>query len=90
VTHQNGRYVDRVVKFPLPTADPADPLNWARWRKVACMVAVSFYAFVSNYISASIAPALPLWNKQFPQDRRPTRDLMTLVAVCASLRRPSP
>jgi hypothetical protein len=54
------------------------------------MVAVSFYAFVSNYVSASIAPALPLWNKQFPQDRKPTRDLMTLVAVCASLRRPSP
>jgi hypothetical protein len=47
------------------------------------MVAVSFYAFVSNYISASIAPALPLWNRQFPQDRKPTRDLMTLVAVCA-------
>jgi hypothetical protein len=45
------------------------------------MVTVAFYAFVSNYISASIAPALPLWNHEFPHDRRPTKDLMSLVAV---------
>ncbi|KAK4157152.1 hypothetical protein C8A00DRAFT_40385 [Chaetomidium leptoderma] len=80
VTHQNGRFVDRVVHSPLPTADPADPLNWPRWRKVACMSAVSFYAFVSNYISASLAPALPIWNLEFPHDPRPTKDLMELVA----------
>lgn len=81
VTYQNGRYVDRVVNFPLPTDDPADPLNWPQWRKAGCMVTVSFYAFVSNYISASLAPALPAWNKEFPHDRQPTEDLMQLVAV---------
>lgn len=45
------------------------------------MATVSFYAFVSNYISASLAPALPAWNKEFPHDRQPTKDLMQLVAV---------
>ncbi|KAL2166642.1 hypothetical protein VTG60DRAFT_2338 [Thermothelomyces hinnuleus] len=60
--HRDGRDVDRVVRFPTPTADPADPLNWPRWQKAACMVTLSLYAFVSNYISASIAPALPRWN----------------------------
>ncbi|AEO62982.1 uncharacterized protein THITE_2038627 [Thermothielavioides terrestris NRRL 8126] len=71
---------DRVVKFPIPTSDPADPLNWPRWRKVTCMVAVAWYAFVANYIASSLAPALPVWNHQFPQDRRQPRELMQLVA----------
>ncbi|KAL2197709.1 major facilitator superfamily domain-containing protein [Corynascus similis CBS 632.67] len=81
VTHQDGRHVDRVVRFPMPTADPADPLNWPKWQKVSCMVTVSLYAFVSNYISASIAPALPTWNHEFPHDRRPMKDLMQFVAL---------
>ncbi len=81
--HRKGRYVDRVVKFPIPTEDPADPLNWPTWRKVACMVSVSLYAFVANYISASMAPALPMWNHAFPHDRRPLKDLMSFVAVCS-------
>jgi hypothetical protein len=45
------------------------------------MATVSWYAFVANYISASIAPALPLWNHEFPHDRRPLKDLMGFVAV---------
>ncbi|KAL2152143.1 hypothetical protein VTH82DRAFT_5327 [Thermothelomyces myriococcoides] len=75
------RDVDRVVRIPKPTEDPADPLNWPRWQKAACMVTLSLYAFVSNYISASIAPALPRWNEEFLHDRRPTQDLMQFVAV---------
>jgi len=79
---QNGRYVDRVVKFPLPTSDPADPLNWAPWRKFACLATVSLYAFVCNFASASLAPALPMWDLWFPLDPRPFRDLTKFIAVC--------
>lgn len=46
------------------------------------MTTVAYYAFVSNFISASFAPALPIWNLYFPHDRRPVKDLMSLVAVC--------
>ncbi|KAK4122177.1 MFS general substrate transporter [Parathielavia appendiculata] len=81
VIHQNGRYVDRVVQFPLPTLSPADPLNWPSWRKMACMMTVAFYAFVANFLSASLAPALPVWNREFRQDVRPLSDLMQLVAL---------
>jgi hypothetical protein len=77
----NGKYVDRVAKNPAPTSDPADPLNWAPWRKISCLTTVSLYAFVCNFISASIAPALPIWNLSFPQDPRPFDDLMRFVAV---------
>lgn len=45
------------------------------------MITVAWYAFVCNYISASIAPALPLWNHAFPGDRRKEEELMRFVAV---------
>ncbi|KAK0636153.1 major facilitator superfamily domain-containing protein [Bombardia bombarda] len=79
-TQRNGKYVDRVVKFPTPTADPADPLNWAPWMKTACLMTVSLYAFVSNFVSASLAPALVIWNVEFPESARPFQDLTQLVA----------
>lgn len=71
--------------YPMPTEDPADPLNWADWRKISCMSTVALYAFVANYISASMAPALPVWNRSFPRDRKPLEDLTQLVAVGRSL-----
>ncbi|KAK3308512.1 major facilitator superfamily domain-containing protein [Chaetomium strumarium] len=74
------RYEDRVNLYPIPTTSPADPLTWSRWRKGACMASLAMYAFVANYISASMAPALPLWNCEFHRDRRPLHDLMQLVA----------
>ncbi|KAK3326633.1 major facilitator superfamily domain-containing protein [Apodospora peruviana] len=81
-SQHNGRYVDRVcvAKFPTPTTDPADPLNWARWRKMACLLSVSLYAFVCNFASASLAPALPLWNLSFPGHKRPFDDLTQFIA----------
>lgn len=44
------------------------------------MAAVAFYAFVANYVSASMAPALPAWNRASPRDPRPAHELMQLVA----------
>jgi hypothetical protein len=70
-----------IVLIPWPTADPADPLNWSAWRKTACMATVAFYAFVANFISSSMAPALPLWNRAFPHDRRDPHELAQLIAV---------
>ncbi|KAK3997532.1 major facilitator superfamily domain-containing protein [Cladorrhinum sp. PSN332] len=80
ITRDNGRYVDRVANYPMPTLDPADPLNWAPWRKVACMVSVSLYALVANFISACMAPTLPVWNLEFPDDPKEVDQLMQLVA----------
>lgn len=45
------------------------------------LLVVSVYAFVSNFISSSIAPALPLWAYTFPQDPRTYSELSRLVAV---------
>ncbi|KAK0739311.1 major facilitator superfamily domain-containing protein [Apiosordaria backusii] len=72
--------IERFSKYPLPTPDPADPLNWAPWRKLACISSVSLYAFVSNFISACVAPALPVWNLEFPEDQRKIEELMQFVA----------
>ncbi|KAK5654931.1 hypothetical protein OQA88_6687 [Cercophora sp. LCS_1] len=84
-TQENGRYVDRLAKYPIPTSDPADPLNWAPWRKSACVATVSFYAFVATFVSASLLPALSIWNLSFPDRLLPRGDLMQFVAFNALL-----
>lgn len=42
---------------PLPSADPADPYNWPRWKKMANLVCVGFHATMTTFIAASIIPA---------------------------------
>ncbi|KAK2057394.1 major facilitator superfamily transporter [Colletotrichum caudatum] len=72
---------DSLARFPPPSEDPADPLNWARWRKFALLLVVSFFSFCGNFTSASIAPALQLWSKTFPSQVRPLSDLSHFIAV---------
>ncbi|EON67977.1 hypothetical protein W97_07123 [Coniosporium apollinis CBS 100218] len=58
----SGREVqeDTVVLNPQPSLDPADPLNWAPWRKTAMLVCVSAVPLVANFTSSSIASAFPV------------------------------
>ncbi|KAF9884698.1 hypothetical protein FE257_001327 [Aspergillus nanangensis] len=42
---------------PLPSDDPADPLNWNPWKKHTTLFLVSFHAMMTTFISASINPA---------------------------------
>ncbi|KAK1760424.1 major facilitator superfamily domain-containing protein [Echria macrotheca] len=80
-TQHNGRYVDRVAKHPVPTSDPADPLNWAAWRKYACLGTLCLYAFVASFVSASLTPALAVWNPAYrPDDPRPLKQLFQFVS----------
>ncbi|KAF4548667.1 MFS-type transporter-like protein 10 [Elsinoe fawcettii] len=44
---------------PEPSADPADPLNFAQWRKYAILALMSIYAFISNTQSAIVSSAFP-------------------------------
>ncbi|KAF7516619.1 hypothetical protein G7054_g14075 [Neopestalotiopsis clavispora] len=68
-------------RFPVPSADPADPLNWPNWRKHALLVVAAIYSFVANFASSSVAPALQLWPMFFPMDQRTFAELTRLVAV---------
>ncbi|PNS17297.1 hypothetical protein CAC42_6980 [Sphaceloma murrayae] len=44
---------------PEPSADPADPLNFPKWRKLAILALMSVYAFLSNSQSAIFSSAFP-------------------------------
>ncbi|POS68680.1 major facilitator superfamily transporter [Diaporthe helianthi] len=72
---------DEIVRFPKPSADPADPLNWASWRKVTLLLTASSYAFIGNFASSGLAPALQAYNTNFPTDPQPFSQLTQLVAV---------
>jgi hypothetical protein len=52
---------DELVYTPQPSSDAADPLNWAKWRKIAVLVCMSLYAAIANFTAASIASAFPLY-----------------------------
>jgi len=81
---RSGRNVDEasIQLIPRPSADPADPLNWPMWRKIACTIAVCVYSFVSNYTSSSIASALPyLASPALFRTPVPFNKLTQLVAV---------
>ncbi|KAL0933460.1 major facilitator superfamily transporter [Colletotrichum truncatum] len=70
-----------LIRFPQPSKDPADPLNWPSWRKFALLLTVSLYSFAGNFTSASIAPGLQLWFKTFPTQIRPFSDLTYFIAI---------
>ncbi|KAK3948422.1 hypothetical protein QBC32DRAFT_245825 [Pseudoneurospora amorphoporcata] len=70
-----------LARFPIPTPDPSDPLNWARWRKLSCLGTLCTYAFVCSFASASLSPALAIWNASFPSDPRGMADLSRFTAL---------
>ncbi|GAB7351469.1 hypothetical protein MBLNU459_g2128t1 [Dothideomycetes sp. NU459] len=44
---------------PEPSPDPADPLNFPMWRKIAILLLMGIYAFTTNVSSSVISSALP-------------------------------
>ncbi|KAI0127435.1 major facilitator superfamily domain-containing protein [Xylariales sp. AK1849] len=69
------------IRFPKPSNDPADPLNWPIWRKHVVLIIVSLYSFVANFAASNISPALQLWPLFFPHDIRPFPVLSRLISV---------
>ncbi|KAJ0422381.1 major facilitator superfamily domain-containing protein [Aspergillus carlsbadensis] len=55
------KHEGELILVPQPSSDPADPLNWATWRKTTILVLMSLYAFIGNFTSSSIASAFPLY-----------------------------
>ncbi|KAJ2896759.1 hypothetical protein MKZ38_005247 [Zalerion maritima] len=73
---------DEVIHFPIPTADPSDPLNWPTWRKATVLAVAGLFAFVTNFTSSGIAPGLQAWPIAYPEDpARPFSELTHLIAV---------
>lgn len=76
---------------PLPSSDPADPLNWPMWRKIAVLLCVSLYSFVSNFSSSSMASALPVYATPLAfMPPVPFARLTQLIAVSTEQRSPKP
>ena len=52
---------DEIRLVPQPSADPADPLNFPTWQKLAVLFVMSLHPFVVNFTSSSISSALPIY-----------------------------
>ncbi|TVY27140.1 putative efflux pump [Lachnellula hyalina] len=47
---------------PLPSMDPADPLNWPTWKKHLNLILVAFHAMMTTFTAAGIIPAFELFS----------------------------
>ncbi|KII93279.1 hypothetical protein PLICRDRAFT_385585 [Plicaturopsis crispa FD-325 SS-3] len=59
-----GRH-SHVVLVPQPSDDPADPLNWPRWKKEACFWTLAFTASLDGALSPMMGPGYQLLAQQF-------------------------
>ncbi|GAB1738697.1 hypothetical protein NU219Hw_g3493t1 [Hortaea werneckii] len=75
---------DHVQLLPPPTRNARDPLNWPLWRKYCVLLTMALYAFVANFASSVVAPAIPIMMFQMAPPHSPpvsTSKLTKLVAV---------
>lgn len=69
---------------PMPSKNPADPLNWSQWQKFMALFCVSLFCFLANVTSASLSSALSF----LATDLNPPvaqANLGHLIAVCIAL-----
>ncbi|THV06474.1 MFS general substrate transporter [Dendrothele bispora CBS 962.96] len=59
-----GRHA-HVILVPQPSDDPADPLNWPRWKKEACFWTLAFAASLDGALSPMVGPGYVLLSSQF-------------------------
>ncbi|KAJ4204160.1 hypothetical protein NW759_014997 [Fusarium solani] len=73
---------DELRLVPTPSKDPADPLNWPKWRKLMTLCCVAMFSFSGNMASASLTSALPFYASEFSPPLGQTKQVR-LIAVCA-------
>ncbi|WKT51633.1 MFS transporter superfamily [Fusarium oxysporum f. sp. vasinfectum] len=54
-----------VNKFPLPSADPEEPLNWPAWKKNTTLITLSLHSLIATYTPNSVSPAFLIISKDF-------------------------
>ncbi|KAF1955029.1 MFS general substrate transporter [Byssothecium circinans] len=74
---------DELRLVPRPSADPADPLNFSKWRKAGILFSMALCPFVANFTVGSIASALPIYASTpvFGFPPKPFSQLTHLIAV---------
>ncbi|KAL2218354.1 major facilitator superfamily domain-containing protein [Thermoascus aurantiacus ATCC 26904] len=69
ISHEHREYVVRrhgtLQLDPIPSADPADPLNWPSWKKHANLFLVAFHAMMTTFIASGVIPAYVEFSKLF-------------------------
>ncbi|GIZ36792.1 hypothetical protein CKM354_000025900 [Cercospora kikuchii] len=51
----------QVRRIPIPSADPNDPLNFSKWRKLGIMVCCCWFSVFSLVLVAGLGPIIPVF-----------------------------
>jgi hypothetical protein len=59
-------------RIPIPTADPSDPLNFSKWRKLGILVSCCWFSIFSLVLVGGIGPIIPVFMEMYlPQGKTP-------------------
>lgn len=56
------------VLVPQPSADPHDPLNWSKKRKIATIIASTVATFTQGFGPLALAPQFPYYIEEWHVD----------------------
>ncbi|KAF2765157.1 polyamine transporter [Teratosphaeria nubilosa] len=55
----------RAPRFPEPSSDPNDPLNWLPWEKLTTYIAICLFSFIANINGSNFTVAIVALEKEF-------------------------
>lgn len=68
-----------VRRIPVPSADPNDPLNMNKWRKLGIIITCCWYSIFSLILVGGAGPILPFFIGEYAQDGYAVEEIVKLT-----------
>ncbi|KAK4580464.1 hypothetical protein LTR86_000667 [Recurvomyces mirabilis] len=69
----------KVRRIPIPSADPNDPLNMSKWRKLGIIITTCFYAIFSLVLVGGAGSILPFWIELYAPQGKSIQQVVNLT-----------
>jgi hypothetical protein len=70
--HGNAR------RIPIPTADPNDPLNFSKWRKLGILASCCWFSIFSLVLVGGVGPIIPVFMEMYLPQGKTTEEIVSL------------
>lgn len=68
-----------VRRIPMPSADPNDPLNMNKWRKLGIIVTCCWYSIFSLILVGGAGPILPFFIAEYTHEGYEVEEIVKLT-----------
>jgi hypothetical protein len=70
---------ENVRRIPVPSADPNDPLNMNKWRKLGIIITCCWYSIFSLILVGGAGPILPFFIEEYARDGYAAEQIVKLT-----------